>query len=125
MTVGVDLTKKLNLEHIIEENIHFSREVVAIAANDEKIIPGTVLAQDSTDQKFYPLDPAGANGRNVAKAILAFGVSASAADTKQIVHDKGNVVVNGHKIEWPEAITEAQQEAATAELRAVGILIRY
>lgn len=42
-------------------------------------LEGTILARHSGDLKFYPYDPAGANGLNAAKAVLTYDVGPVAA----------------------------------------------
>jgi hypothetical protein len=68
--------------------------VNADAEDPATFVAGTILARHSSTLKFHPFDPAGANGLNVAKAVLTYDVgpvaAASEAAVRVLVQGKVN-----------------------------------
>lgn len=81
----------------------------ADAEDPVTFLEGTILARHTGDGKFYPYDPAGANGLNVAKAVLAYEVGpvAAASDVAVRVMTAGDVNANRLRIHDGTTITQA------------------
>lgn len=80
---------------------------------------GTILARHSTDLKFYPYDPAGANGLNAAKAVLTYPVDVGAtSDAAVRVLIAGQVNQRRLKIHDGTTITAAHLDS----LRDCGVV---
>ena len=69
------------------------------------------------------LAPAGTDGTQIAAGVLWDAVDASAAAKKGVIVAR-DAEVNTNLITWPSGATAAQKAAATAQLKARGILIR-
>lgn len=73
--------------------------------------------------KFTELDPTAVDGSQVAAGILYDNTDASAADADAVAIVR-DAEVNGNEITWPTGFTADQITQGTAELEAVGILVR-
>lgn len=73
--------------------------------------------------KYKVLNPSGTDGSQFAAGILGSAVDASAADTPCAVVSR-DAEANSNELTWPGGITAAQKSIATAQLAALGILIR-
>ena len=79
---------------------------LSIAAN-------TPVAQDSTDGLFYPWDPAGLNGRDVALRLTAVAVDTTGGARDYQAYKSGTF--NPELIQWPTstALEQSLQFAGT------------
>ncbi len=110
-------------EYIISEaNGTRSREVVTLASGTAGIV-GRVLGEVTASGKYVPLAPAASDGSEQAAAILYDNVDATDADHAAVVTAR-DTEVRGSSLSWPAAIDEEKQAAATADLLALGIVIR-
>jgi hypothetical protein len=99
-----------------------SRDAVTIAQSTA-LEPGTVLGKVTATAKYVALDPAANTGAETAAGLLRSGVDATAADVSAVAILR-DAEVNGAELVWPDAITPEQKAAATAELAALGIIVR-
>ena len=83
-----------------------------------------MLGRITTGGKYTILTPGASNGSQNAAGILWGPVDATDADAPGVVILRGPVIVNRHKIIWPEGATEAQITTATTALAALGIILR-
>lgn len=110
-------------EHIISEaNGTRSRDVVTLIAG-QNLQPGTVLGKITTGGKYTLLAPTATDGSQVAAAVLFAAVDATAADKPAVVNSRDTEVV-GAALTWSAGISAGQKTAATADLKALGIVIR-
>lgn len=114
-------------EHIISEaNGRLSREQIVLDAPAADVDAGTVLGKVTASGQYRPLDLTAATGEEAAAAILNAKEIAldPAADIRSgaLVRD---CEVNGHKLIWPDGITDNEKAAAEAELATAGIIVRY
>lgn len=107
---------------VSEANGARSRDVVTILSG-EVLGPGAVLGMVTASGKYVELNPGGADGSEVAAAILYEGVDATAADTTRTALLR-DAEVNGGEIVWPDGITGPQKTTAIGQLAALGILVR-
>jgi hypothetical protein len=99
-----------------------SRDAVTIAQSTV-LEPGTVLGRLTATAKYVALDPAATTGAEVAAGLLRTGIDATTADVSAVALLR-DAEVNGAELVWPDAITPEQKAAATAELAALGIIVR-
>ena len=105
-----------------EEDNLFSRDEV-IVVSGQNLTTGTVIGVITASGKVTQLAPAASDGSQNAAGVLLLDVDASAAD-------KGGTIIARHAIcsdkalVWPGSITGPQKTAATAQLKALGILVR-
>jgi hypothetical protein len=108
-------------EHIVSEaNGARSREQ-GVLTSGENLEAGAVVA--TVGGKYVELDPAAATGAEVAVGVLFAAVDASAADADCLVHVR-DCEVDGNALGWPAGITSGEIDTATAELAALGIIVR-
>lgn len=83
---------------------------------------GTVLAKNASGE-YNPVNFAGSGGAQTAIAVAAEKVDASAAAKKGTAMRRG-CVLEPSLLVWPAGATDAQKASATANLDALGIVIR-
>jgi hypothetical protein len=105
------LVNELTLGDLLkyEEESLYSRDQVTVAAGQNLRI-GTVLGRVDANGKVKAIDPAATDGTQIATAVLLQSVDATA-----VAH---------HALVWPATITAEDKATATAQLEAVGILVR-
>lgn len=107
---------------ISESNGTRSREVVTLASGNN-LQAGAVLAKLAATGKYTEHNPAGADGSEVAVAVLYAGVDASTADAAAVVTSR-DAEVQADLLVWSAGISVPQKTAALADLAAVGIVVR-
>lgn len=119
----VTATQPKNLGDVLkyEAPNMYSRDQAIIAAG-QNLQLGTVLGKN-TDGKLYALNPAANDGTEVAVAVLAQDIDATAADVTALVVAR-HAIVGRTALIWPAGITAQQKAAAEKQLKAVGILVR-
>jgi hypothetical protein len=85
---------------------------------------GTVLGRDAANGKVKALDPAATDGTQIATAVLLQSVDATTGDKSSGIAVTRQAIVAHHALVWPAAITAEEKATATAQLEAVGILVR-
>lgn len=99
-----------------------SRDAVTIAQS-VALESGTVLGKVTATAKYIALNPAANTGAENAAGLLRSGVDATAADVSAVAILR-DAEVNGAELVWPDAITPEQKASASAELAALGIIVR-
>lgn len=107
---------------VSEGNGHISREVVTIAAGAD-LEPCTVLGKITASGKYVQVDPAAADGSEVAAAVLYAAAKAATADATEVAIVR-HAEVNSLALVWPTGITDPEKAAAVAELAAASIIVR-
>ncbi len=106
---------------LFEVDPAWSRDKVLYGSGN--LVPlGTVLAKNASGE-YNPVNFAGANGAQLAIAVAAEKVDASAAAKKGTAMRRGCVLETSMLI-WPAGATDAQKASATASLDALGIVTR-
>ncbi len=103
-----------------------SRDAVVFGAGGGVVESCEVVSKASggADKgKFFPLDPAGSDGKNIAAGITFAGVDSTAVEVK------GTVLVrdcehNAEEIVWSQGTTTSQKLVAIDELASLGVLVR-
>ena len=107
-----------------EVNPNYTREVVTLLAGLPYPV-GSVLGKISTSGK-YTLSPAtGADGSQVATAVLLYAVDATLADAVGIVVTRGPAIVSRAALAYEATVNDAAKiSAKVTQLAAVGIVAR-
>ncbi|MBF0141093.1 MAG: head decoration protein [Magnetococcales bacterium] len=118
------LTEPNNLGDLLkyEEDNRFSRDIVTVASGRSLKI-GEVVSIKTADGKAYALAPAAADGTEVAVGVLLQDANATSSDLEAVMAARDSIVYSG-AIVWPVGITTNQKATATAQLKALGVLIR-
>ena len=119
------LVNELTLGDLLkyEEESLYSRDQVTVAAGQNLRI-GTVLGRVDANGKVKAIDPAATDGTQIATAVLLQSVDATAGDKPSGIAVTRQSIVAHHALVWPAAITAEEKATATAQLEAVGILVR-
>lgn len=111
---------------LAEGNGSISREVVTIVAGSGVLKPGAVLGQITASKKHAPSQAAvvvGQEGAETARAVLAYGVDATAADVEAVViarlaEVKEPMLVFHASVDQPAEITAKLTQLAAATIIA-------
>lgn len=120
-----EIKQTLNLGDLLkfEEQSFYSRQRVTLLAG-QTLVLGTVLGQVSTSGKVKALDPSATDGSQIACGVLLQDCDAYLVDRDDALMLARHGTVAQHALTWPAAITVAERESATAQLKALGILVR-
>ena len=113
-------------ERLAEAFRDYCREVVTIATGGTNPVlePGTVLGKITASGKFAAHNPAALDGTETAIAVLWGKADATAADVNAVVLLHGPAIVNANDLVFTGTPSQAEIDAAHADLAAVGILTR-
>lgn len=111
-TVGVAYTTQVNF-------------TIADGATDFIVGDGfdVTVTQAGASGEFDVIDFAGALGENAAAAIALYPLLAADTDRKIAIIER-DCTVNGNCLEWPVGATTDQKNAAIAQIKALGIIVR-
>ena len=114
---------KMNLaEGALISEVGVSRDTVTIASG-QNLAPNTVVAQVAASGEYVQLDPAGADGSEVAAGVLTRPVDASSAAAEGVVFARV-CEVNDHKLIWPAGITAGEKATAVSQLADAHVIVR-
>ena len=116
-----------NLDFVLSEgNGNISYETVTIASGAGKLVPGTVLGEITASKKWTASPSAevvGIEGAETGKAVLAYGVDATAADQQAVIFRRDGEVKRDY-LAFHESVNDAAKIAAKhAQLAAAGVNI--
>ena len=119
------LAEPLNLGDLLKYDAPnlYSRDRVTVASG-QNLPLGTVLGIVTASGKYKQIDPSAEDGTQVAAGVLIQPCDASAADRTDGLLIVRHAIVSDHALAWPAAITSAEQLAAIAQLKALGVLVR-
>ena len=100
-----------------EETSRYSRDVAVVPANTPAMVAGTVLGKVTASGKLKPYSNAATDGSEAAVGILLYNTPTQTEDQKVTVLTR-HAEVNGNQLVGVDA-------AAIADLKQVGILVRY
>lgn len=119
MTEGLNLGDLLKYE---APNL-YSRDQVTVGAG-QNLLLGTVVGLVTATAKLKQIDPSATDGSQYAAGVLMQGVDATLIDRDDGLMLARHVIVADHALAWPAAITTAEKQAAIAQLKSLGILVR-
>ena len=107
-----------------EVNPNYTREVVTLLAGTPYPV-GSVLGRVTASGKFTLSPATGADGSQVATAVLLYAVDATLADAIGIVLVRGPAIVSRAALAYEATVNDAAKIAAKiTQLAAVGIIAR-
>ena len=118
-------TEAMNLGDLLkfEAPNLYSRDRVTVASG-QNLPLGTVLGIVTASGKYKQIDPSAEDGTQVAAGVLLQNCDATLADRDNGLVVARHAIVSDHALAWPAAITSAEQLAAIAQLKALGVLVR-
>lgn len=119
MTEGLNLGDLLKYE---APNL-YSRDQVTVGAG-QNLLLGTVVGLVTATAKLKQIDPSATDGSQYAAGVLMQGVDATLIDRDDGLMLARHAIVADHALAWPAAITTAEKQAAIAQLKSLGILVR-
>ncbi|WP_031372189.1 head decoration protein [Lysobacter antibioticus] len=102
----------------------YSRDQVTVAA-DQVLKLGHVVGRLTATGEIAALDPTATDGREIAAGVAIVPITTTTTDPSPdglIV--ARHATVADHALVWPIRTTPEQRAAATAQLRAIGVLVR-
>jgi hypothetical protein len=106
-----------------EEEQGYSRDDV-IVASGQNIAVGQVVGRITASGKIAAFDPAASDGTQNAVGVSLSAVDATAGDKPGVIVARQAIVVDRDNLVWGGSPTNAQKDAAVAQLKAQGILAR-
>ncbi len=119
MTEGLNLGDLLKYE---APNL-YSRDQVTVGAG-QNLLLGTVVGLVTAPATLTQIDPSATDGSQYAAGVLMQGVDATLIDRDDGLMLARHAIVADHALAWPAAITTAEKQAAIAQLKSLGILVR-
>ena len=118
-------TEGLNLGDLLKYEAPnlYSRDQVTVAAG-QILALGAVVGVITASAKVKVVDPSASDGSEVAAGVLIQAVDANLADRDDGLIAARHAIVADHALVWPTGITVAEKKSASAQLKALGILVR-
>lgn len=118
-------TEDLNLGDLLKYEAPnlYSRDPVTVAAG-QVLALGAVVGVITASSKVKVVDPSASDGSEVAAGVLIQPVDANLADRDDGLIVARHAIVADHALVWPTGITVAEKKSASAQLKALGILVR-
>lgn len=119
------MTESLNLGDLLKYEAPnlYSRDQVTVGAG-QSLLLGTVVGLVTATAKLKQIDPSATDGSQYAAGVLMQGVDATLIDRDDGLMLARHAIVADHALAWPAAITTAEKQAAIAQLKSLGILVR-
>ena len=70
------------------------------------------------------IDPSATDGTQVAAGVLMQACDAALAERTDGLVVARHAIVSDHALQWPTGITTGEQQAAIAQLKSLGVLVR-
>lgn len=118
-------TEGLNLGDLLKYEAPnlYSRDQVTVAAG-QVLALGAVVGVITASSKVKVVDPSATDGSEVAAGVLIQPVDANLADRDDGLIVARHAIVADHALVWPTGITVAEKKSASAQLKALGVLVR-
>ena len=120
-----EIKQTLNLGDLLkyEDEGFYSRDRATLTAG-QTLVLGTVLGLVVATGKAKQLDPSSTDVSQLACGVLLQDCDAYLVDRDDALMLARHGAVAQHALTWPAAITVAERDAAVAQLKALGILVR-
>jgi hypothetical protein len=107
-----------------EVNPNFTRETITLLAGTAYPV-GAVLGQITANEKYIQSPDTGADGSEIASAVLLYAVDATDADATGIVIGRGPAIVSKSALVFDASVDDAAKTAAKhSQLAALAIMPR-
>jgi hypothetical protein len=119
------ITEGLNLGDLLKYEAPnlYSRDQITVGAG-QNLPLGTVVGLVTATGKIKQIDPSATDGSQYAAGVLMQAVDATLIDREDGLMLARHAIVADHALAWPAAITAAEKQAAIAQLKSLGILVR-
>lgn len=119
------ITEGLNLGDLLKYEAPnlYSRDQITVGAGQNLPI-GTVVGLVTATGKIKQIDPSATDGSQYAAGVLMQAVDATLIDREDGLMLARHAIVADHALAWPTAITAAEKQAAIAQIKSLGILVR-
>ena len=119
------ITEGLNLGDLLKYEAPnlYSRDQVTVGAG-QNLPLGAVVGLVTATGKVKQIDPSATDGSQYAAGVLMQAVDATLIDREDGLMLARHAIVADHALAWPAAITAAEKQAATLQLKSLGILVR-
>src|SRR5574337_232108 len=101
----------------------YSRDRVTVAAG-QNLPLGAVVGMVTATGKVKQIDPSATDGTQVAAGVLMQACDAALAERTDGLIVARHAIVSDHALQWPTGITSGEQQAAVAQLKSLGVLVR-
>ena len=101
----------------------YSRDRVTVAAG-QNLPLGAVVGVVTATGKVKQIDPSATDGTQVAAGVLMQACDAALAERTDGLVVARHAIVSDHALQWPTGITTGEQQAAVAQLKSLGVLVR-
>jgi len=101
----------------------YSRDRVTVAAG-QNLSLGAVVGVVTATGKVKQIDPSATDGTQVAAGVLMQACDAALAERTDGLIVARHAIVSDHALQWPTGITTGEQQAAVAQLKSLGVLVR-
>ena len=120
-----EIKEALNLGDLLKYEAPnlYSRDRVTIAAG-QTLPLGAVLGMVPATGKIKQIDPSATDGSQYAAGVLMQAADAYLADRDDGLMVARHAIVSDHALSWPTGIAQSERQAAIAQLKALGVLVR-
>ncbi len=120
-----EIKEALNLGDLLKYEAPnlYSRDRVTIAAG-QTLPLGAVLGMVTATGKIKQIDPSATDGSQYAAGVLMQAADAYLADRDDGLMVARHAIVSDHALSWPTGIAQSERQAAIAQLKALGVLVR-
>ncbi len=118
-------TESMNLGDLLKYEAPnlYSRDRVTVAAG-QNLPLGAVVGVVTSTGKVKQIDPSATDGTQVAAGVLMQVCDAALAERTDGLIVARHAIVSDHALQWPTGITTGEQQAAVAQLKSLGVLVR-
>ena len=118
-------TESMNLGDLLKYEAPnlYSRDRVTVAAG-QNLPLGAVIGVVTATGKVKQIDPSATDGTQVAAGVLMQACDAALAERTDGLVLARHAIVSDHALQWPTGITTGEQQAAIAQLKSLGVLVR-
>ena len=118
-------TESMNLGDLLKYEAPnlYSRDRVTVVTG-QTLPLGAVVGMVTATAKVKQIDPSATDGSQYAAGVLMQRCDAALAERDDGLMVARHAIVNDHALQWPTGITTAEQQAAIAQLKALGVLVR-
>ena len=119
------VTEGLNLGDLLKYEAPnlYSRDQITVGAG-QNLPLGTVVGLVTATGKIKQIDPSATDGSQYAAGVLMQAVDATLIDREDGLMLARHAIIAEHALVWPATITAAEKQAAIAQLKSLGILVR-
>ena len=118
-------TESMNLGDLLKYEAPnlYSRDRVTVAAG-QNLPLGAVIGVVTATGKVKQIDPSATDGTQLAAGVLMQACDAALAERADGLIVARHAIVADHALQWPTGITTGEQQAAVAQLKSLGVLVR-